>query len=751
MRRRRKVGLGLLGVAAGLCASEGIFRLRDHAAFPHLNVYESDADLAVRLRPGATENVAFNGNPLTSVRIGPEGFRGAGLPKVTADEIIVLGDSQVFGLGVEENETFSAALQKSLGGRAVLNAGVPTYGPYEYLAVARALLESRHPKRGAEDSGLTVVYVINMANDLFEAAHRNVDRHAVWDGWAVRKETAPDHITSFPGRELLYRDSHLFYALRGISGARSGSASFASEGSWKDLVALAQSNGTDSEATFVARKSSYEAAVKDSQLHIEKALTEKHPELVADKRGKAYMDGHGTPGDIVEPTKFRYLLGEEGRAYEETVQLLVAGAEVRRDVEARIRAEVERERKAQQKDAALLMTAEEYEAHARKLDELLAAPRNVAGYSSPMAPHVAAMKALTEAHGARLLVVALPLDVQTSADEWKKYGVDKPPMDVASTRILSEDIVEYTRASGVSALDPTPALQAAEPGAFLIGDLHMSPRGHQALATAIAAALREPPPIADEPLALPRGRSRPPTEDDWKAGLHLGFFRLVGEDRLIREPPLDCHAAGVREWVRLVCKTDKDAFDPWYPSVRSPKPVSIASALLDREVMTMSGPGFIAATAPVPSGARVVLNVAWETGTGDVSIERKDSFTQLAWKRTDLQLGIYDDQGNWIAPKAKAPVYTPLVDQTCACHAKVTKGSACDSFPGAPDADCARTYPDDCEKRLRCEAGDPFAAAKCQPGERHAGPLERCYQSCDKGETCNVGACKSYQGVRICM
>ena len=48
---------------------EGVFRLRDHGAFPHLNVYRADAALGVRLVPGATEKISFSGNPVTSVRI----------------------------------------------------------------------------------------------------------------------------------------------------------------------------------------------------------------------------------------------------------------------------------------------------------------------------------------------------------------------------------------------------------------------------------------------------------------------------------------------------------------------------------------------------------------------------------------------------------------------------------------------------------------------------------------------------------
>src|SRR6185436_5126779 len=103
-----------------------------------------------------------------------------------ADDVLVVGDSQVFGLGVEQDEAFSARLAAAIG-RPVINAGVPTYGPAEYRAMIVEQLARRHPR--------TVVLTINLANDLFEEAHPNRERHAVWDGWAVRRETAPGAVT----------------------------------------------------------------------------------------------------------------------------------------------------------------------------------------------------------------------------------------------------------------------------------------------------------------------------------------------------------------------------------------------------------------------------------------------------------------------------------------------------------------------------------------------------------------------------
>jgi hypothetical protein len=198
------------GLVVGLGIAEGAFRFRDHAAFPHVNFYVADSELGTRLQPGATERISFSGNPVTSVRINSLGYRGGEWPAPAANEVVVVGDSQVFGLGVEEHETFSAVLSNTLPGKPfVRNLGVPTYGPREYTAVLGETLAKR--------PAALVVYVVNMANDLFEAKRPNKDRHAVWDGWAVRKEHAPASMTAFPGRNWLFRESHAMFALRGAA------------------------------------------------------------------------------------------------------------------------------------------------------------------------------------------------------------------------------------------------------------------------------------------------------------------------------------------------------------------------------------------------------------------------------------------------------------------------------------------------------------------------------------------------------
>ena len=475
----------VVGLTVGLAIAEAAFHHRDDGAFPHLNVYEPDPELALRLRPGTSQRLAVaRGNPVTNVRVNGQGFRGADLPPPKGGEIIVVGDSQVFGLGVEEDETASAQLA-TITKRTVINAGVPTYGPLEYTEVARRLLEKYRAG--------TVVYVVNFVNDLFEAAHPNVTRHAEWDGWAVRKETAPEHVTAFPGRSLLFRDSHAFLALRSYLYAHQDSLDdrgFASEGSATDLVAdareehqrandatraIADKRRTDL-STLAAQEIEAESKLEDAALD---ALGLRGFEL-----GEAYKQSRNNPGDIVITVE---VFAEESRGPPRTAKVIFNGAQVRKEIEQRIRDRVERKAAAEEADAAkLALTLEQRDALAKRLAELRAAPLEIVRAWSPMTPHLKAVKALCDDKGAKLLVVALPMDVQVSKEEFAKYGTGAPAIDMDATKILVDDLVGSAEALGALALDATPALAAAEPGAFLKGDIHMTPKGQRALSEAIA-------------------------------------------------------------------------------------------------------------------------------------------------------------------------------------------------------------------------------------------------------------------------
>ncbi|HET9619747.1 MAG TPA: hypothetical protein VFP84_00175, partial [Kofleriaceae bacterium] len=458
------------GLAVGLGAAELVFRARDGGAFPHLNVYVADAALGVRLAPGAEEKVAFGGNPITHVRINRDGLRGGELPAPGKDDVVVVGDSQVFGLGVEEDETFSARLAGALH-RTVINAGVPTYGPDEYRAVIAEQLARRHPR--------TVVLAINLVNDLFEAQHANRDRHRVWDGWAVRKETAPADWTAFPGRAWLYRDSHLFFALRKWwrGEDHTGERGVASEGTWRDLVASGADVEARRQAVAAARKKHLAAidAAHTEVVQAEHQIDFQIESLIDRDQGfegatfedrLAVMTAHANPGDIVSDG-----LGEESRASVATADQIATAVAVRDRLRKQLAAWA-RAHRSKDAQAARDGLAELDRATAR-LSEVDVEKLQLA-VEPPLGAYVRDVQRLVEAAGARLVVVVLPIDVQVSAAEWKKYA-GATPIDMAATRALADELVGLCHALGISALDATPVLAAAEPGAFLDKDIHMTP------------------------------------------------------------------------------------------------------------------------------------------------------------------------------------------------------------------------------------------------------------------------------------
>lgn len=503
-RRLRAALQVLLGLGLGLAAVEWAFSLRDGGAFPHVNFYVADRELGARLEPHATMRFALHTNPPSTIHVNGRGYRGDDWPPVSpptgpgTGEILVVGDSQVFGLGVEDHETFGAKLAEATG-RVVINGGVPTYGPQEYLAVTRELLEERRPG--------TVVYVLNFVNDPFELDRPNRDRHAIWDGWAVRIETAPKDVIGFPGRSWLYRRSHAFYAARrwwyerGAAGGPGVDVGLPSEGVWTDIAALGAESeaAARSEANSLARrheslKSAAKARVaelEDNEATIDRLVSEReHMGWLLAERSEFYGK---SPGDIVEDR-----FSESARSIRVTAEHIRAATRARRRLEQRL---AQRESARQLELSSALARRDELREESERLLARATRSPGPQRSRSVFADHLAELVEVCRAGGAELLVVALPIDVQVSSTEWAKYGGE--PLDMSDSRVLLDDVVYDAERLGVRALDATPALAGAEPGAFLDGDIHMTPRGHAALAQALAAKLAEPPPLLAPDVGFP--------------------------------------------------------------------------------------------------------------------------------------------------------------------------------------------------------------------------------------------------------
>jgi hypothetical protein len=722
----------LVGLVVGLLLTELAFWWRDDGAFPHVNVYVPDAELGARLEPGAAQKFKLRNNPLTSIRINAAGYRGAELPSPSKDEILVVGDSQVFGLGVDEHQTFSAQLA-ALTGRPVINGGVPTYGPGEYTAVVREMLDARAPG--------TVVYVINMANDLFETERPNRERHAIWDGWAVRIETAPTETATFPGRRWLMARSHAVYALRRW---RHGDVEvvdrgFASEGTWEDLVhSGAQAGERHAEAREQVARVQSERAEKLHQLESALGTIEgEAQELMFEALPELYDGGdenlrlqaaNASPGDIVTE---RY--AEAGRSVRVTAALLQAGVHYRHQLLQRAA------RGPQSRDT-------------RKILDMVAAGENLqqehlALYSrgtdhirvpSVLEPRVRELKALCDAQGAELVVVALPIDVQVSAGEWAKYGVSEK-FDMTPTRVLLADLVASAEGMGARAVDVTDALAevAAREPAFLDGDIHLTPAGHRAVAEALAAKLAEPAPPLLPRAGMPAGRTRVPPPRLWRSSIEA---TVRGSSKL------GCQTHLIGEWLRVTCLRQGQKLVPSGIEVERGGHGEAMVVVTD-EAATL--------VAPILAGDELEATFRWA--------DRARTLV-ARWPAGDDRPSMgFEDRAQAGAPLAVSEAAAAL----CGCYKQVYPDKQCQldqygyasdedcqpscaSAYGQPSAACVAAYADDCARLEACARGEPGAEPPCPRGQVNLATTGQCVALCSQDRPCASGTCTPYQDTHIC-
>lgn len=124
-----------------------------------------DPVLGWKLNPGwSGQHHHFDFNVNYSVN--EEGFRGPIPGRLTGDpDIFFVGDSFTFGLGVNDSETFVAALNRKHSEDTVRfsNLGVPGYAPDQSLLALEPILEFQPS---------SVIWVVYLGNDLLDIRYR---------------------------------------------------------------------------------------------------------------------------------------------------------------------------------------------------------------------------------------------------------------------------------------------------------------------------------------------------------------------------------------------------------------------------------------------------------------------------------------------------------------------------------------------------------------------------------------------------
>lgn len=166
-----KVGVMVGSVVLGLGLAELVVRAGSGGALPHLRLFEQDGD-TVSLQQDRCADVRHAAGHVYAVCTGQRGLRN----EQSHPTALVVGDSQVLGMGVPDDAPFAARA-------GWLNGGVPGHGVADALAHADVLLPGLPPT-------LPVVVVVNQANDWEEGLTRAGERYRVTGGLLLRTESA---------------------------------------------------------------------------------------------------------------------------------------------------------------------------------------------------------------------------------------------------------------------------------------------------------------------------------------------------------------------------------------------------------------------------------------------------------------------------------------------------------------------------------------------------------------------------------
>jgi SGNH hydrolase-like domain, acetyltransferase AlgX len=189
--RRWLVNLLLLmcSLWLGLLVFEGLFRVVSGETPRLSGMYSEDRIAGVALTPG------FSGSMRTAefeyqVHVNELGIRddAIGIKERDKSRVLLIGDSFVFGVGVDLHDSVAKRLQHHLralasGDVEVINAGVPGYSPFQELATLRRLAPRLQPD--------LVVQVVFVGDDWYGnyARTRAADSPSGPTAW-LRKESA---------------------------------------------------------------------------------------------------------------------------------------------------------------------------------------------------------------------------------------------------------------------------------------------------------------------------------------------------------------------------------------------------------------------------------------------------------------------------------------------------------------------------------------------------------------------------------
>jgi len=112
-------------------------------------IYQDDPVALARVAPSQTSFTRMgDGSPSPFATVNAEGFRGPERPRDASRTLLVLGDSFTFGVGVQDEQTFAARLDRAIGPQThVWNGGQPGYGVWQMQATLDRVSDVLRPDR----------------------------------------------------------------------------------------------------------------------------------------------------------------------------------------------------------------------------------------------------------------------------------------------------------------------------------------------------------------------------------------------------------------------------------------------------------------------------------------------------------------------------------------------------------------------------------------------------------------------------
>jgi hypothetical protein len=232
-----------------------------------------------------------------------------------------------------------------------------------------------------------------------------------------------------------------------------------------------------------------------------------------------------------------------------------------------------------------------------------------------------------------------------------------------------------------------------------------------------------PPPVFKPTLTA--GRTSAPTLEEWDT--------QKKEVTVKGSSALSCETKIVREYLRVSCKGKNDT---------GGTPTAVRVIRGGHEAQTFAAAGIASMVVPFVEGINLEAVFSWTN---------KSHLLTVKWPKGSnrpVVVGVFEG--------AKSPLDGTAdgnAQKLCECYKKITRHQTCESLPGGADADCDRTWGDNCQKLVECSIGDPHAAPACLPGFVNGGASGHCFKVCSSNASCPSGreCLDGFASTRVCM